>query len=104
LAGSVVTAKNEMAAIANISLDMVSISDGWPCRPKIGRPPSDRQAETVRAKRVRRSLSEAKAKTDRRRSLWAKAGARFASYGSASHAAIINGKDSGKADAGLAAN
>jgi hypothetical protein len=38
----------------------------------------------------------------RHRSLWAKAGARFASYGSASHPAIINGKDSGKADAALA--
>jgi hypothetical protein len=36
--------------------------------------------------------------------LWAKAGARFASYGSASHPAIIIGKDSGKADAVLAPN
>jgi hypothetical protein len=62
------------------------------------------QAETVGAKRVRRSLSEAKAWTDRRRSLWAKAGARFASYGSASHPAIINGKDSRKADTALAFN
>jgi hypothetical protein len=62
------------------------------------------QAGTVGAKRVRRSLSEAKAWTDRRRSLWAKAGARFASYGSASHPAIINGKDSRKADAALASN
>jgi len=34
----------------------------------------------------------------------AKAGARFASYGSASHPAIINGKDSRKADAALASN
>jgi hypothetical protein len=34
----------------------------------------------------------------------AKAGARFASYGSASQPAIIIGKDSGKADAVLAAN
>ncbi len=33
-----------------------------------------------------------------------KAGARFASYGSASHPAIINGKDSRKADAALAFN
>jgi hypothetical protein len=39
-----------------------------------------------------------------RRSLWAKAGARFASYGSASHAAIIIGKDSRKADAVPAPN
>jgi hypothetical protein len=38
------------------------------------------------------------------RSLWAKAGARFASYGSASHPAIINGKDSRKAGAVLASN
>ncbi len=57
------------------------------------------QAETVRAKRVPRNLSEAKAKTDRRRSLWAKA-----SYGSASQPAIIIGKDGRKADAVLAPN
>jgi hypothetical protein len=49
-------------------------------------------------------LSEAKAWTDWRRSLWAKAGARFGSCGSASHPAIIIGKDSGKADAVLAPN
>jgi hypothetical protein len=34
----------------------------------------------------------------------AEAGARFASYGSANHPAIINGKDSLKADAVLARN
>ena len=39
-----------------------------------------------------------------RRHLSAKAGARFASYGLASHAAIINGEDSRKADAVLAPN
>ena len=78
-----------------------------PSSPTTLRPDGLRVAQprkTVRAKRVRRSLSEAKAWTDRRRILWAKADARFASYGLASHAAIINGKDSRKADAALAFN
>jgi hypothetical protein len=61
------------------------------------------QAETVGAKRVRRSLKRKRRRTGAE-ALWAKAGARFASYGSASHPAIIIGKDSGKADAVLAPN
>jgi hypothetical protein len=55
------------------------------------------QAETVGAKPERSESVDG-----RHRSLWAKAGARFASCGSASHPAIIIGKDSGKADAALA--
>jgi len=40
----------------------------------------------------------------RAEALWAKAGVAAASYGSASHPAIIIGKDSRKADAVLAPN